>query len=232
MVEPNSGKKSGIFYEVLERAARKLNLSVDWVEEVGFGEMAEGLDNKRFDVVGSGVWINSSRGTVADFTMPVLYDVVCAFSRVDDHRFDQSLSVANSKNIRISTIDGEMAASIAKADFPNAEDLSLPQNSDFTLMIQNVINKKADLTFLGLAAARRFESANPNTIRNITPTQPLRIFPTAIMTPVGEYEFTRELNIALGEMLYSGEIESIIRQFEELPGSHFRVSPGYASPKP
>lgn len=227
MLDPNTKQKSGIFHDVVESVAQRLNLRVEWTEEVGFGDMAEGLKVRRFDIVGSGVWINAARGAVADFSIPVVYDAVCAYSRFDDHRFDEDISKANAKEVRISTIDGEMAATIARSDFPQASIVSLPQNSDFTQMILNVANNKADLTFLGLGPARKYEAANPNQIRNITKGQPIRVFPTAIMLPASQYAFKREIDLALIELQNSGESESIIKRYEDTPGSHLRVAPGY-----
>lgn len=223
-IDPNTKQKGGMFHDIVESLAAKLNLKVDWTEEVGFGEMAQGLSASRFDIVGSGVWINAARGSVADFSLPVLYDGVGAYVRQDDHRFDSDLRAANAKDVKISTIDGEMAASIASKDFPNATVLSLPQNTDFTQMILNVVSQKADLTFLALGPARKYMQANPGQIRSVTPAAPIRVFPTALMLPEGEFQLKEAIDNALLEMINSGEIESIIRKYEEVPGSHLRVA--------
>ena len=57
--------------------------------------MIEGLDTNRYDVVGSGIWINASRGRGADFTIPLLYDAVCAYVRDDDRRFDDNVGAGD-----------------------------------------------------------------------------------------------------------------------------------------
>ena len=81
MVDPNSREKSGIFYEILEAAAKNLELKVDWTEEVGYGEMIQGLSDRRYDVVGSGVWVNGARSRNADFTNPIYFDAVLPYVR-------------------------------------------------------------------------------------------------------------------------------------------------------
>lgn len=230
-IDPNTKRQGGIFYEIVEGIAKKLNLKVEWTEEVGFGEMAEGLNGNRFDVIGSGVWINASRGAVADFSIPVIFDAVGLYSRMDDHRFDANASKANSKATRISTIDGEMAAAIAQQDFPEATIVSLPQNVDFTQMVLNVLDNKADVTLLGLATASKYNATHPGKIRNVDPAHPLRVFPTAIMLPQNEYALKRAIDLALTEMINNGEVEAIVSRYEEAPGSHYRVAPEFTSPK-
>lgn len=226
-VDPNTKQKGGMFYDIVESLAKKLNVKVDWVEEVGFGEMAQGLSSSRFDIIGSGIWVNATRGSVADFSMPVLFDAVGAYVRHDDHRYDADIRVANSKDTKISTIDGEMAATIAATDFPLATVVSLPQSSDFTQMILNVVSKKADITFLALGPARKYMAANPDQIRSVTPQSPVRVFPTSLMLPEGEYQLKEAIDNGLVEMINSGEIEAIIRKYEDVVGSHLRVAPAY-----
>lgn len=226
--DPNTGDVSGIFADVMAELAKGLGLEVRWVEEVGYGQMIEGLRAKRFDIVGSGVWINANRASGADFSSPVLFDAVGAYVRHDDHRFDADLSIANSLDIRIATIDGEMASAIAAADFPEAQTEALPQMTDFTHMILNVVTRKADLTFLGLGPARRFQAENPDSIRNVTPEKPVRIFPTAMMLPHGEHELRRAIDLALTQLVNDGAIDRIIDKYEGIPGSHYRLAPAYS----
>src|ERR1041384_6340251 len=67
--DPNTKQISGIFAEVLEEAARNLELKVEWAEEVGWGTMLEGLKANRYDLIGSPVWPLSQRAKLADFTV-------------------------------------------------------------------------------------------------------------------------------------------------------------------
>ncbi|MDP2605455.1 MAG: transporter substrate-binding domain-containing protein [Deltaproteobacteria bacterium] len=227
MIDPNSKQKSGIFYEILNAAAAKLGLKVDWTEEVGYGEMIQGLNAHRYDIVGSGVWINGARGKDADFTIPAYYDAVLAYVREGDARFDKDLSILNSPGYTISIMDGELGATIAKTDFPRARTEELPQNADFTQLILNVVNGRADLVFLALAPARQYQAANPRKIRAVNPNRPVRVFPVAIILPKGEYEIKHALDYALTEMLTNGEIDSILKRHEKIPGSFFRSAPPY-----
>lgn len=224
MIDPNTGKKSGIFYEIVDTLAKRMHLRVEWVQEVGYGEMIQGLKDRRYDIVGCGVWINSDRALGADFTVPVYYDAVYAYSRYGDYRFKSDISILDSPVYTISTMDGELGASIAQKDFPNAKTLPLPQNSDFSQLILNVISGKADVVFLASAPARSYQAKNPNKIESFIPDNPLRIFPVAIMLPQGQYIFRQVLDFTLTEMLNSGEINTILKKYEEVPNSFLRIA--------
>jgi polar amino acid transport system substrate-binding protein len=230
IIDPNTKQKSGVFYDVVTTAAAKLGLKVDWSEEVGYGEMIQGLNARRYDIVGSGVWVNAGRGKDADFTIPAYYEAVLAYAREGDTRFDKDLSILNSPNFTISTMDGELGATIARTDFPRAKAEELPQNADFSQMILNVVTRKADVVFLSVGAARQFQAANPEKIRAINPTKAVRVFPVAIILPKGEYDLKQALDYALMEMHNNGEIEAILRKYEKIPGSFFRVAQPYQAP--
>lgn len=227
IVDPNTKQKSGIFYEIVNTAAAKLGFKVDWTEEVGYGEMIQGLEAHRYDIVGSGVWENGSRGKAADFTIPAYYDAVLPYVREGDNRFDKDISILNSQAYSISTMDGELGAMIAKTDFPQARTEQLPQSADFTQLILNVVNKKADIVFLALAPARLYQAANPGKIKAVNPNQPVRVFPVTILLPKGEYDLKQAMDSALIEMLTNGEIEAILKKYEKVPGSFLRSAPPY-----
>lgn len=52
-IKDASGKMTGIFVETLERAAQNLGLTVQWTEEVGWGDQIAGLEADRYDIIGS-----------------------------------------------------------------------------------------------------------------------------------------------------------------------------------
>lgn len=60
--DPNTGKLTGVFVETMEEAARRLDLKVQWTEEVGWATMIEGLQTNRYDMVCTPVWENATRG--------------------------------------------------------------------------------------------------------------------------------------------------------------------------
>ena len=85
--DPNTGKLSGIFVEVLNEVGKRLELKVDWVEEVGWGAIFEGLNSDRHDVFGAGIWRVSSRGKVGDFSRPLFFNAIQSLREARRHAF-------------------------------------------------------------------------------------------------------------------------------------------------
>ncbi len=222
MVDPVTHQKTGIFHDALEDLAARLGWHVVWTEEVGYGQMIEGLAAHRYDIVGSGVWITPERAAVASFSYPLFFDTVDAYVRQDDPRFGDDLSGLNAPDYTISVMDGEIGARLAAEDFPLARTLSLPQQADFTQLIQNVLTKKADIVFLSRGAALDFMSKNPGLLRK--PSQrPLRVFGNALMLAKNEPALRARLNGALAERQLAGEMEKILRRYEPYPGTYMRA---------
>ena len=218
-VDPNTGELSGVFVDLVEASAASLQLEVDWTEQVGWGEMVEGLLSRRFDIVGTPVWANSTRARQdVDFAIPVYYSPIGVYVRADDHRFDADLERINRADVTIATIDGEMSSILAASDFPAAETLSLPQLSDVAPMLMNVVQGRADVTFVEPYIANLFSATNPGTLRNIAAERPLRFFPTTIMFPAGEERFKKMINIAIHEQLNSGALDALFQAYEVPPG--------------
>ncbi len=56
MKDPNTKKFSGIGFEVLSLAARKIGLKLELTEAVTWGTMIEGLRTNRYDMIATPVW--------------------------------------------------------------------------------------------------------------------------------------------------------------------------------
>lgn len=219
--DPNTGKLSGVHIETLEKAAAAMGFKVEWQEASGWSTMVEDVRSGKVDFIGSAVWANAGRGKVADFAMPLYWSGVCAYVRTDDHRFDGDLSKINDSSIRIATIDGEMAEMIAKADYSKATPVSLPQNSELSLSLENVASGKADVTFAEPLFANLYLKSNPGKLRNITPNKPLRVFPNSMLLPKGDSALKNMLDTALAEQVNSGAVDLLIAKYVSEPGGVF-----------
>jgi len=227
MRDPNTKKYSGIGYDTLQLVAKRLGLQLEMTEEVSTGTMIEGLRGNRYDIMACPVWANATRARAADFSRPLCYSTICAFTKYGDKRLDSSLKALSSGKYKVATIDGEMAEMIAKADFPATKRLSLPQLAPFSDLLLSVSTGKADITFGEPLFGYDFNRHNPKSIQNITPNNPLRVFPNVYMFKVGEPEFKAMLNTALDEIANSGELEKIIARYEPYPRAYLRCAAPY-----
>lgn len=219
--DPNTGELTGVFVDLLEESARAMSLEVEWVEEVGWGSMIEGLKAGRYDMIGSQVWANSSRAREADFTIPVFYSGICAYVRGDDERFNEELVGVNESSIRIATIDGEMSSIIARSDYGLAQTISIPQLSPNSQAMLNVVQNRADITFMEPFVANLFLDSNPGSLKNLTPNNPVRIFGNTMMLPRGDEEFESMINTALLEQINSGSVEKLFDKYGVTEGSFY-----------
>ena len=224
ILDTKSNGLSGILPDTLREMGHRLGLEIEFTEEVGWGTMIEGLESNRYDLVCTQVWPNSSRAKRADFLEALFYVGVGVYVRDDDHRFDGNLASINSPSVKIATIDGEMSDIIAKTDFPKAQAISLPQLSEGTQILLEVMSGKADVTFNQTAVGERFLRANPCSIRNIIPKKPIRIFPNCMMVKLGEHDLKAMLNTSTLELVNSGFVEALIDKYEEFPNSLYRRS--------
>ena len=232
IIDPNTSKVSGIVADAFEQLAAKASLEVKWVEEVGFGSMIEGIDAGRYDAVPCAIWPTAARATKADFTKPLFFSGIGVYVRKDDTRFDKDLSLINSPDVRIATIDGEMAQAIASSDFPEAQEVGLPQLSDISTMLLNVKSGKADVAFVESYFAYEFLRNNPGSLKNIAVNKPIRVFPNTILVGKGKTEFHRFLDNSLGEIISLGIVDQLIRKYEPEPGIFYPSAPPYQTSTP
>ena len=227
MKDTKTGQMSGIFVETLEKAAENLGLKLKWTEEVGWGAQIEGLQTNRYDIIGSPVWANPTRGKLTTMSIPVYYSGIGIYVRKDDDRFTKDRSKINSPDIKISTIDGETGDLIARTDFPSAKRVSLPQLTDISQLFLEVSTKKADVLFAEPYYAYEFLKSNPNTVKNIAAKQPIRTLGNCYMFKRGEFDFKQMLDVAIEDLLNSGFVDRVIDKYEPVPNTFYRVARPY-----
>ncbi len=220
--DPNTKKVSGIFPEVIEEAAHNLGLKVEWKEEVGWGTMIEGLKANRYDLIGSPVWPLSDRAKVADFTVPVYYGGLAAYVRADDHRFDGHLDLLNDATVKIATIDGEVTDDVARRDFPKAQRVSQPQNTEIATILETVTSGRANVTFVEPFVALEFQKTHPNALREPVPGRAIRIYPNCYMLYRDQGHFKPMLDAAITELINDGFVDHVLDKYEPAKGAFYR----------
>ncbi|HAC65713.1 MAG TPA: hypothetical protein DCF68_19830 [Cyanothece sp. UBA12306] len=127
----------------------------------------------------------------------------------------------------MATIDGEIAQSIANADFPKAKQVGLPQLSEISTMLLNIKTGKADVAFVEPYFAYEFLKKNPGSLKNIAAKKPIRVFPNTILIGKGDLVFGRFIDNALGEIISLGIIDKLLKKYEPEPGLFYRTALPY-----
>lgn len=217
--DPNTGKPSGIFVDVMEKVARNLKLRLEWSEEVGWGSMIEGLQTNRYDMICSPVWANSTRARLADFGPPLYFSGIGVYVRKGDRRFVSDLAKINNSSVKIATIDGEMSSIIASTDYGQAQTISLPQLSDDSQLLLNVSSGRADVAFVEPWVANQYLVNHPGSIENLVPSRPIRYFPNTVMMRKNEDAFRSMIEVALQEELNTGVLQQLFEKYKVPQGS-------------
>ncbi len=225
--DPSTGELSGIFVETLNKIGSNTGLRVEWTEEVGWGSQIEGLLADRYDIVGSPVWANAVRGKLTMMSIPVYYSGIGLWVRSDDNRFVTDLKLINDPQVKIATVDGETSDVIARGDFPLAQRVSLPQLADLSRMLLDVQTHKADIAFVEPYIAYTFLSSYPGAVKNLTASDPVRVYGNCYMFRPNEPQLKHLLDVAVEDLLNSGYIEALIRKYEPQPGTFYRVAKPY-----
>lgn len=237
MKDTSSGKLSGAFVETLQAIAKNCGLEVEWMEgETPWGAQIEGLEGDRYDIVGSPVWANYTRGKLTTLSRPVFYSGIGIYVRQDDKRFPEDwatgtmadrTNLINKPEIRISTIDGETGDLIATTQFPQAKRVPLPQNAEIPQLFLEVASNKADVLFAEPFFAYEYLKNNPGKIRNIAEKTPIRVLGNDFMMKKNEWQLKQMVDTAIEDLQNSGFIEGIVEKYEKAPGQFYRVALPY-----
>ena len=226
MRDPNTGKLSGIFVEIIEETGKNLGLKIEWTEEVGWGSIIQGLETNRYDLVPTGIWPNASRGKHASFSIPLFYNRLDAYVRTSDNRFTNNLKAIDSESITIATVDGYLNQDIAKSHFPHAHRLTHPDICEGAQVFLDVTTKKADVTLNDPGLAALFLKNNPGTIKSIT-NKPITVEANTMMFKIGEPAFKSMLDTALTELINNGYVDTVLNKYEPKSGVYLRVALPY-----
>lgn len=226
MKDPNTGKLSGIFVDILNEAGKNLSLKIDWAEEVGWANIIQGLETDRYDVIPTGIWPNASRGKHGSFSIPLFYNVYKAYARQKDNRFDNDLQSINSESVIIATIDGYTVQYIAQKRFPRARMLTHPDMCDGGQVFLDIVSNKADVTFADPSLAKIFLQSHPDSIKEVG-KKPISLQSNTMMFKIGETAFKSMLDTALTELINTGYVDTILNKYEPTPSVYLRVAKPY-----
>ncbi len=210
--DQTTGKLSGVSYDIIEEAAKRLNIKTNWTEEVGWGSALEGLKTKRYDLLGTQMWPSSARAREAVFSIGPMNSVLYPYVRAGDNRFNNDLSKINSSDVTISAVDGELSTFIAAEDYPNAKLNTLPQTASYAEVFLNIVNKKGDVEFAEPSAANDFLKSNPGKIQQVGNT-PVRKYGLDFAFARGEDSMVNMWNVPLNEMINDGSIYRILQKY-------------------
>lgn len=219
--DPNTGKLSGLDYDIWTEIGKELGLKIEWTEEAGWGNFIEGLKTGRYDAFCSQLWPDPSRSKFLSLTNPVIFSFLEAYSRADDTRFDGDLQKINNPAVKIPAIEGDVSVSIVQKGFPKAGIAYLPQTATLSDMFLSLISKKSDVIFIEQAMLAGLDKHNKNTLRKVKNVPPAFTFASYYGVLAQEYQLRDMMNLALRTIKNDGRLEKLTKTY----------STSYAVPK-
>ena len=211
--DPNTKQISGINYDIMEAIGKNLGLKIDWVAEVGVGDVATALNTNKFDMMCATVWPSPGRSQNLTLSLPTFYNVAYAYARADDKRFDGDLNKANRADVRVSGIDGDYSQDLSTEKLPLATQVMLPQTASGSEILLQIVNRKADIVFSDSTMVADFMKNNPGTLRQIAGIGPVRYYGETLSVKRGEFQLKNMLDTSIMQLTNDGVIEKLIQKY-------------------
>lgn len=219
IVDPNTGKYSGIFNDVLVEIAKRNNLTINYKTPVTWATMIQDVNMGKVDIIANPVWATPSRKESADFSNPVYFSPIGVFVRANDDRFSDNYSNINNPTISIAAVQGEINNQIAIEDFPKAELTPFPDDVDVSQLFLEIESGKKDVTFAEPMFAYDYMIKNPDKIKNIGLNNPIRNYPNSYMIKKGETELIDFMNQNIAQLIKDGTIDKILDKYVPFEGA-------------
>lgn len=226
MKDPNTGVLSGVAYDQMEEVARFLDVKIDWVEEVGYGNYIEGLNTGRYDMMCATVWPDGPRAKNTTLTVPAYYSTIYPYVRGDEAREFASYADLNSADLTIAAVDGDVTYSLATSRFPEAKIHALPQMADGGAGLLAVATGKADIMFVDEGIFADFAQHNPGKLKQLDHLGPVGVFSESYSVPQGDFQLKNMIDTALVYLTNSGITADILSRYE---GSLYAPAPLYVA---
>lgn len=225
-----TGAVKGASVDIVEAIGRKTDIKINWAEETAWGTIVEGLVTSRYDMICTTVGALSSRGKAIDFSKPLFYLPIYVVSRKDDTRFDNSKSSINSEDVKLGVLEGEGTSIFAQEHFPKAKLVSVPQISDYAMLLEDVKTGKSDVTLISGDTFAEFDKKNPGILKIANKNAPIGAFRVAFGLPKGDYQFKLMIDTAIDELQDDGTLDKILTQYDPDAKLYLRVATPYEQP--
>jgi ABC-type amino acid transport substrate-binding protein len=235
MKDPATGKMKGIFVEILSAIAEYNHLQLEWMPaETAWIDQVKGLESGDYDIVGSPVWSNPTRGKFASLSIPVYYSAYGIYVRQNDPRFSDAAvadfrqrdKLINNSSMSISVVDDGPSDLIAVSRYPVAKRIDMPKDSSESVLFPQVVDSKADLLFADTTIAYEYQKANPGKLKNIGERFPAFVQGNCFMFKRNEFQLKQFIDANLSDFLNHGAIETILSNpdYEKAPDFFYRVA--------
>jgi polar amino acid transport system substrate-binding protein len=213
MIDPNTGKKSGIAVELAEKIASELGLKLEWVGATNFGTLTEDLRSGRYDAICASLFTLPRAGRI-DYTIPYTYVPVYGYTQDGRTDFDNKLEHQDWATVTVAGLDGEGSTTVARMKVPEAKFAILPQSAQIADMLTSVADKKADIGFVMPTVFKNFDTNNPHRLHKIIADKPFYVFSVGFGVKPDEPAFKNMLDFVMRDLAADGTLQSLFDKYD------------------
>lgn len=222
-----TGKMEGLYFDLTEEIAKGFGWTVEWKEEVPLTDFVTALQANRVDMMCAPLAPVQQRTQWVAFSKPHFYAPFMAFTRIDEHRFDNNLEAINDPSVRLSTMEGELTSIIARTLYPKAPVVELSAAQGGSMLFENVATGKADVIFQDPFTFSMYDKQNPNKLRKVPVDKDVGVFYAAYAMKLDDGHFKTIIDAALTEFLDRGYIEKLAKDYQLLALGIYLPADGY-----
>ena len=229
--DPGNGDVKGVSREIMDAIGRKIDLKIDWEEEVAWEAVLDGLNDNRYDMICTPMEIMSPRTKVIDFSTPIFFLPIYIVTRANDTRFDKADPDLNSPSVKIGVLEGDSGYNIVIEKFPKATKVFLKTGSDYPLLLEELKNNKSDLVLVSAETFEAYNEKNPGALKIAAGGGPFSILRVGFGLPQWDRSFKSLIDSAIDNLQDEGTLDKILDKYDPKRNIFLRLTQPYKSPE-
>lgn len=222
-----TGEMKGYTVDIVEEAARRMGLKIEWTYETNWPVMAADLQADKFDLGCVAYWSNPRIARQMLASDPLFYQPVFFIARADDPRFDGNSGKINDPSVSVAVLEGDVPETLLAELYPKSKKVALSQSASFSQLFQEVASRRADLTIASKPDMDEFAANNPGVLKVLT-DQPVRLFSTVLQMSPGATQLKNALDVTIREMQLDGTVRLILKKYATSPYDYYLIQSIYS----
>lgn len=225
-IDETTNQPTGIFYEVTNKAAKLLDLKVEWVARTEFGSEMGGLLNGSYDMVCS----PNIKNYITDPN--ILYsDAVYSTRIMAWHQtlpeVVNTIDDLNQADLRVGVLAGaDLTSRLAASYTPLAQQVVYPQGTAFEVMLKDIHQDKIDFVYGEGYLGKELEAKLNLNIESLSLVNKPIELELAMLTTAEHKNFMNAWNRALEEVKNTDYFNDVVEDFVLYPKTIAPVQDG------
>ncbi len=186
----------GSSVDIMTALADRLDLRIDWVEEIGWGTIGEGFATGRYDAVCTQMWPDAPKMRNFQLGIAMFYSELYPYA-VPSVAATLSESDLNRPQTRIAVVDGALTDRVAGAAYPKATLIRLTPTTGSAEFYLTLTTKKADIIISDADEIAAQEKAGLSALAIVPTSTPVRVLPHVFAFPGEDLRFAAMMNNGL-----------------------------------